>query len=198
MLGGGFRSSDLFEYAATIEASYPSSATTWTVMGFAPASFFDLEAQVYCFQTKVPLGIHIVRATSIPVAKVACPLGTVLLSEGFQGSQSIGVSRPQSNKWMSTSAGASEQVHALCATSHVLHGQVVSAVFNPHSSSHSYGPGGGEVVCPAGQVATSGRYEGEDTILGSYTMGSAFTGWFVAAGGDADMTVSAVCVVLQG
>ena len=198
MLGGGFRSSDLFEYAATIEASYPSSATTWTVTGSAPASFFSVEAQVYCFQAKVPLGIYIVRATSIPVAKVACPLGTVLLSEGFQGSQSIGVSRPQSNTWMSASAGASDQVYALCAASHVLRGQVVTAVFNPHSSSHGDGPGGGKVVCPAGQVATSGRYEGGDTILGSYTTGSAFAGWFVVAGGDADMTISAVCVVLQG
>ncbi len=198
MLGGGFISSDLFEYAASIEASYPSSAMTWTVTGSAPFSFFDVEAQVYCFQAKVPLGIHIVRATGIPTAKVACPPGTVLLSEGFQRSQSIGVSRPQRNGWMSASAGASIQGYALCAASHVLHGQVVTSVFNPHSSSHSYAPGGSKVVCPAGQVATDGRFEGENVILESHTTGSAFTGWSVAAGGDADMTISAVCVVLQG
>src|SRR5690348_12505298 len=42
VVGGGFAASDMFEYAAWISASYPSSATTWTVVGSAPASFFDL------------------------------------------------------------------------------------------------------------------------------------------------------------
>lgn len=60
MLGGGFRSSDLFEYAAFIDASYPSGATTWTVTGSAPASYFDVEADVYCFSAMVPFGIQIV------------------------------------------------------------------------------------------------------------------------------------------
>jgi hypothetical protein len=198
MLGGGFRSSDLFEYDAYIEASYPSSATTWTVTASAPNSYFDVEADVYCLPATVPLGIQIVRATGTTVGRVVCPQGTVLLSGGSQSSQPIGVSHPQSNGWMSASVSASIQVYALCASSHVLRGQVVTSVFNAHSSSHSYVPGSGGVACPAGQVATGGGFEGEDLIVGSYTTGSAFAGWSVAAGGDADVTISAVCWMLQG
>jgi hypothetical protein len=93
MLGGGFRSSDLFEYAAFIDASYPSSATTWTVTA-APAPSFSVEADVYCFPAMVPSGIQIVRATGSPAGRVACPQSTVLLSGGYQSSQPIGVSHP--------------------------------------------------------------------------------------------------------
>lgn len=198
MLGGGFRSSDLFEYAAYIEASYPSSATTWTVTGSAPASYFDVEADVYCLPAMVSLGIQIVRATGIDAVRVACPQETVLLSGGFQSSQPIGVSHPQSNGWTSASVGARIQVYALCAASHVLRGQVVTSVFNAHSSSHVFAPSSSGVVCPAGQVTTGGGFEGEDLIVGSETIGSAFAGWSVTAGGDADVTIFAVCVVLQG
>ena len=198
MLGGGFISSDLFEYAAYIEASYPSGATTWTVTGSAPASYFDVEVDVYCFPAMVPFGIRIVRATGADAVKVACPQGTMLLSGGSQSSQPIGVSHPQSNGWMSASVGASIQVYALCAASHVLRAQVVTSVFNAHSSSRDYAPGSGGVLCPAGQVATGGGFEGEDLIVGSDAIGSAFAGWSVAAGGNADVTISAVCVVLQG
>jgi hypothetical protein len=197
MLGGGFRSSDLFEYAAYIKASYPSSATTWTVMGSAPASYFDEEADVYCLQAMVPLGIQIVRATGSPAGRVACPQGTVLLSGGYQSSQPVGVSHPLSNGWMSASVGASIQVYALCAASHVLRGQVVTSVFNAHSSFHSYAPGSGSVVCPAGQVATGGGFEGEDLIVGSYATSLGFAGWSVAAGGDTDVTLSVVCGTIQ-
>jgi hypothetical protein len=86
----------------------------------------------------------------------------------------------------------------LCVASHVLRAQVVTSFFNAHSSSHGYAPGRGGVVCPAGQVATGGGFEGEDLIVGSAAIGSAFAGWSVAAGGDAGVTISAVCVVLQG
>jgi hypothetical protein len=189
MVGGGFESLDLFEDAASIEASYPSSAITWTVAGFAPISFFYVEAQVYCFQAKVPLDISIVRATGTSTAKVACRQRTVLLSEGFQSSQSIAMS--------SQPRASADAKYALCAANHVLRGQPVTSIFNPHSSSHGYTPDGGKVACPAGQVATGGEYEGNDAVLGSYTAGSPFTGWSVLAGGDADMTISAVCVVLQ-
>jgi len=197
MLGGGFRSSDLFEYAAFIEASYPSSATTWTVTA-APAPSFNVEADVYCFPAMVPLGIQIVRATGSPAGMVACPQRTVLLSGGFQSSQPIGVSHPQSNGWMSASVGASIQVYALCAANHVLRGQVVTSVFNAHSSSRGYAPESGGVVCPAGQAATGGGFEGEDLIVGSYATRPGFAGWSVAAGGDTDVTLSVVCGTIQG
>ena len=106
MLGGGFKSLDLFEYAALIDASYPSSATTWTVTA-APAPSFLVEAEVYCFPALVPLDMHIVRATGSPAGRVACPQRTVLLGGGYQSSRPIGVSHPQDNGWMSASVGAS-------------------------------------------------------------------------------------------
>ena len=200
LLGGGFRSSGLFEYAAFIEASYPSSATLWSVTAFGPT--FGVEADVYCLPTTVPLGIQIVQATGADVVRAACPQGTVLLGGGFQSSQPIGVSRPQGNGWMSASAGASMKGYALCAASLVLRGQVVTAVFNPHSSSHNFAPDSRGVACPAGQVATGGGFEGEDLgadlMVGSYGTGPALAGWSVAAGGDRDVTIFALCVVLQG
>jgi len=198
MLGGGFFSSDLFEYAASIEASYPSGATTWTVAASAPASYFDVEAEVYCFPAMVPLGIHTIRATGTPAGRVACPQGTALLSGGYQSSQPIGASHPQSNGWTGASVGASIQVYALCAASHVRRGQVVTSVFNAHSSLHSYAPGSRGVVCPAGQVAVGGGFEGQDLVVASDSLGLAFAGWSVAAGGDTDVTISAVCGVFQG
>jgi hypothetical protein len=193
MLGGGFRANNLFEYAAVIEASYPSGVATWTVTGSAPASYFDLEADVFCLPATIPLGVRVVHATGAPAATAACPPDTVLLGGGFQAPQPIGVSRPQGNGWLS----ASLQVYALCAAHHVQRGQVVTAAFNAHSSSHSYFPGEGDAACLAGQIAVGGGYDGGDLILASQTRGPSFTGWSVSAGGDADVTVAAVCVLLQ-
>lgn len=201
LLGGGFSSSNLFEYAAAIEASYPSSATTWTVTAAAPSSYFTVEVQAYCLPATLPLGIQIVRASGTTVGRIACPQGTVLLSGGARSSAPIGVdvSYPLGNGWMSAPVNASSlQVYALCAAHHVVRGQLVTSVFNAHSSSHSYAPEGGSVTCPAGQVTTGGGFEGQDLIVGSAATSSAFAGWSVAAGGDADVTITAVCWVPQG
>jgi hypothetical protein len=202
MQGGGFQASNLFEYAAYIEASYPSDSTTWTVTGAAPASFYDLEAEVYCASATRPVGMQIVHASGATEATAACPQNTVLLSGGFQTAQPISASQPLSNGWRSAAAaspsGAGIQAYALCAARHVQRGSVASATFNAHSTSRGDTPGSGEVTCPAGQVAAGGGFAGGDLILGSQTTGPSFAGWSIAAGGDADVTVSAVCVVQQG
>jgi hypothetical protein len=199
LLGGGFSSSNLFEYAATIAASYPSSATTWTVTAAAPSSYFDVEAAANCLPAMVPFNIQVVRAAGTTGATVTCPQGTVLLSGGAQSSQPMDVSQPQGNGWMAASARASTQVYALCTARHGLRSQVVTSVFNAHSSSHNYAPGGGSVTCPAGWIATGGGFVGGgDLIVGSQAMGSAFAGWSVVAGGEADVTIAGVCWILQG
>lgn len=79
MLGGGFASFNLFEYTAYIEANYPSNAATWTVVGAAPASFFDLETDVYCSTSQLPFGLHLVHATGTNVASVVCLQKAVVL-----------------------------------------------------------------------------------------------------------------------
>jgi hypothetical protein len=83
MLGGGFGSGDMFEYAAYIEASYPSGVATWTVTAAAPASYFYVEVEVYCLPATIPLGLRVVHA---PVATATCPPDTMLLSGGFHAS----------------------------------------------------------------------------------------------------------------
>jgi hypothetical protein len=191
MLGGGFGSSDMFEYAAYMEASYPSGAATWTVTAAAPASYFYLEAEIYCIPQTIPLGLHVVYA---PAATVTCPPDTVLLSGGFQSSQPISVSRPQGNGWLSA---GSDATYSLCAARHMPPGRVVSTHFNAHSSSRSYAPESADVACPLGQVAVGGGFASGDLIVGSQTLGPSFAGWSVAAGGDTDVTVFAVCVLLQ-
>jgi hypothetical protein len=76
-------------------------------------------------------------------------------------------------------------------------GQVVSTHFNAQSSSRSYAPDGASAACPGGQVAVGGGFAGGDLIVESQTMGLSYAGWSVAAGGDADVTIFAVCVLLQ-
>jgi len=198
LLGGGFSSSNLFEYDANIAASYPSSATTWTVTA-ALSPDFDVEAAAYCIPATVPLSIQILQASGATGATVACPEATVLLSGGAQGSQPLNVSRPYDNGWMGTSYRGSTRVYALCAARHGLRGQVVTAAFNARSSSHQYAAGGGSATCPAGLIATGGGFAGGgDQVVGSQATGSGFTGWSVVAGGDADVTIAAVCWGLQG
>ncbi len=190
MLGGGFGASDVFEYAASISASYPSSANTWTVSG-SSISTFQLSAEVYCAPASTSLGIQRAQSASSGAGHVACPQGTVLLSGGFQGGQRVSIARPQGNGW----EGNSEQVYALCAAQHVAAGTLATSSFRVQSSSTGYQPGGGDVRCPAGQVATGGGFAGGSAILASRleTTDAHPSGWGVTAGGDTEVVVYAVC-----
>jgi hypothetical protein len=196
MLGGGFIASNLFEYAAYIYASYPSGPTTWTVVGYGPASYFQLEADVYCAADVPAAAVHIVHASGASTATATCPQGTVLLGGGFQSSRPVGISRPQGNGWLATVEGSGVQTYAVCAARLVRPGQVVRATFNPHSMAHSYYPSGADTICPSGQTALGGGFESGDLVLASGSRSASFDGWEVEAGGEADVTISAVCVVL--
>lgn len=192
MIGGGFAANNLFEYAAYIEASYPSGASTWTVKGAAHASYFDLVADVYCLSAPVSLGIQIAQR---PGGQVACPRGTRLLSGGFQSSQPIAASYPLENGWSSPS---SDQVYALCAGQRVTAGPVVTSILTVHSAGTGYQPGGGSANCPAGQFAAGGGFNSQGAvILSSALSGPRFDRWFVGAGSDADVTVYALCAALS-
>jgi len=198
MIGGGFGTSNVFEYDAFVEASYPSSANTWTVTG-GHSSEFQLEAQVYCVRAAVPLGIRRVQIDVAPAGSAACPQGTVVLDGGFQSSNPIQASHPQGNGWYGASSDASAQIYALCAAQHVLRGSVVTSVFNAHSSTHSYYPGGGSVNCPGNQIATGGGFgSGGDLMLASERHDATPSGWFVEAGGDGNVTVYATCAAFGG
>lgn len=194
MLGGGFESGDLFEYAASIRASYPSSPTTWTVTGRSSISFFYVTVLVYCLQTKLPLASSIAQTTAAYGAKVACPRGTVLLNEGFDFSQAQDLPNLSGSGGNTVAPGVR---YALCAANHVLSGKTATAIFNPHSTANGYHPGDGKANCPTGQIATGGAFTGTDTILGSSATGADFAGWSITAGGDDDMTISAICVIFQ-
>lgn len=198
MIGGGFGASNVFEYAAFIEASYPSSANTWTATG-GHSSEFQLEVGVYCIPAAVSLGIQRVQANVAPDGSAACPQGTVVLSGGFQSSGPIRATYPQSNGWYGATYDTSARIYALCAAQHVLRGSVVTSAFNAHSSTHSYYPGSGSVNCPANQVAPGGGFDGGgDLILSSGMVAAPSSGWFVEAGGDDNVTVYAACVTFDG
>lgn len=193
MVGGGFGASDVFEYDAAIEASYPSGANTWTVMG-SSGSEFQLEAEVYCVPAALSLGIQQVQANVAPAGSAACPQGTVVLSGGFQSSRPLQAIYPQGNGWYGASFDASAHVYALCAAQHVLRGSVVTVTFNVYSSTHSYYPGEGRAQCPARQVAAGGGFDSEgDLILSSGMAAAPSSGWSVEAGGDVNVTVYAAC-----
>lgn len=197
MIGGGFAASNLFEYAAYIEASYPSDANTWTVTATAPASYFDLAAEVYCASTPISLGIQIVKGAGGAGGLVGCPEGTRLLSGGFQGSAPVTASYPVENGW---STGLNDQVYALCARQHVTAGWVVSSLFHVHSSAAGYQPSGASVSCPAGQFAAGGGFASQGALIVSSVGGGGppLSGWSVSAGGDSDVTVYALCAALHG
>lgn len=184
MIGGGFVASDVFEYDAFITASYPSSTTTWTVSGKS-SSHFWLSAYVYCWQSSTAVSVQIVRGAG----DVTCPAGTSLLGGGFQGSGEV--SRPIANGWHAENG----QAFALCATRYPSPVRVVTASFNAHSQAHVYAPGGIVMTCPAGSFAIGGGFSsGGDLILVSQATLPAFSGWTLAAGGDANVAGYAVCV----
>ena len=195
MIGGGFAANNLFEYAAYIEASYPPDASTWTVTGAAPASYFDLVADVYCLSAPVSLGIQIAQRAG---GHVACPRGTRLLSGGFQASQPVAVSYPQENGWSSPS---SDQVYALCAAHHITANQVLTFPFNGNASPPGYET---RVSCPLGQFATGGGFAGQGgMILSSTLIGPPFVRLSVSAGinvpdDDIPLKVYILCAVLTG
>jgi hypothetical protein len=195
MIGGGFAASDTFEYAAIIAASYPASATTWTVAATSGPGFM-LNVEVYCLWSSIDLDVKIVHAPAAPDGAVACPAGSILLSGGFQGDSSSVASRPEGNGWYAGGARSAGQVYALCASQHMSAGVVVSARFNPHSSVHSYYPAGQSVTCPVGQTATAGGFSGS-LVITSASAGAPYVGWSVIAGGDGDVTVYARCVTLM-
>ena len=127
--------------------------------------------------------------------KEESPQAMVLLNEGFHASQAREMSNPPSSGEITSSTVTQ---YALCAASHVLGGQRPTVIFNPHSSSHREYSGGEKVTCPAGQIATRGEYQGQDTVLASQATGADFASWSVVAGGNADMTISAICVLILG
>jgi len=195
MIGGGFFANDVFEFAAAIDASYPSSPTTWTATGSELASYFDLNVEVYCVSAAIPLGVQIVQSQGAAGGSASCPQGTKLLSGGFQNAQPGEASYPLANGWMSP---GSERVYALCASQHLQSSAVVTSMFNAHSSSQSYQPGGGRVTCPAGQIATGGGFDSHgDLVLASNLDVPPHIGWSIEAGGDGAVMVYALCGVLE-
>lgn len=173
MIGGGFAASDVFEYAASIIASYPSSANTWTVTA-GSSSTFILEGDVYCLASTPSLGVQIVQTSAASTSGASCPTGAIQLSDGFNHSTS--------------------QSYALCAAQRVSADATATMRYNPHSSSHSYYPGSATLACPAGQTAISGDSSGGDTTLASQSTGTPYQSWFFTVGGDSDQTLSVRCV----
>ena len=198
LIGGGYVSSDTFEYAAIIAASYPASATTWTVVATASPAFM-LGVEAYCIPTRMALGLAIVHAPMNPAGGVTCPAGSVLLSGGFQSDGPVVTSRPDGNNgWYAGATRAAGQVYALCASQHARAGGEVSASLDPHSSSRGQLPDGATLQCPAGQTATAGGFNGGGLVITSASVGASvgapYEGWNVVAGGDGALTLYARCV----
>jgi Cellulose binding domain len=197
MLGGGFISSNVFEYDAYISASYPSSPSTWTVSGNSSSSFI-LKGYVYCLQSNTSLGVQIIQGSG----NIACPSGTTIVSGGFKvltSNYPIGFSRPNGNGWATGSyTSDSVQGYALCAvTSKVSLVSTASLTFNVHSSLHVYSPGSAVVTCPTGSVTVGGGFDSsQDLMLTSNTDGTSFSTWNLTAGGDNDVTGYAVCILI--
>jgi hypothetical protein len=178
-----------------IAGSYPSRAGQWTVVAASGPSFV-LAVTVSCLPANPAYGVQIVQGDISPDGSVTCPAGTVLLGGGVQGTEVIAASHPEGNGWYASTYRSVGQVYTLCASQHVAAGSIATSIYNPHSSSHGYVPGGTKVACPPGQMATSGGFGGGDLLLASESDGAPATSWTFTTGGDADETFSAVCVNL--
>lgn len=177
MIGGGYAATSVFEYDAVVASSYPSSANTWTAVA-GPGDAFTLQADVYCLAPTFPLGVQVVQTSGAPTSGSGCPIGSVQLGGGFNYPSDY----------------PSGRLYFLCATQHVRVGAVVTAYYNPHSSTHSYYPGSKTLACPSDQIAISGDTIGGDTVLVSDSAGAPYDGWFFTVGGDGDMTLIVRCV----
>ncbi len=178
MIGGGYGATDTFEYDAFVDASYPSSAYTWTVVSGSSAAFY-LEADIYCLTAKFPLDVQIVQMSEAAASGDGCPTGSIQLGEGFNHPSDF---------------SSSGLFYYLCASQHVSAGTVVTTRYNPHSSIHSYYPGSVTLACPSSQIAISGDTDGGDIVLANQSAGAPYTSWSFTAGGDGDLALTVRCV----
>lgn len=171
MVGGGYAATDIFEYDASVAASYPSSGDSWTAVSGSSA-FYTLTAEVYCLPGQPNIGAGV---TLDEQGSGHCASGGVALSLGFNGAAR----------------------YVICATKHVRAAPTVHSTFNPMSSSHSYEAAQTSLTCPAGQAATGGWVAGPEMALASHSAGAPYATWTFTLGGDGDIALSVICVTFQ-
>lgn len=173
MVGAGYGATEVFEYNASIGASYPLDDHTWVAIGGTQAG---IQIGVYCLH-----GDHLptVVIASNPAGVAACPAGAVLLAEGFGQAAAGATTRP---------------TYALCATSGVEAGARATAPATFDSNHNGYMAAYASVSCPAGQIAFGGGATG---VFDFASAASAdFTGWGITGGGEGSGAVYADCVRL--
>lgn len=174
MVGVGYAATSVFEYNASIIASYPADDQTWVAIGGSQAG---IELNVYCLH-----GDHLptVLVVSGVYGAITCPVGSVLLAEGF-GQQAAGAAAPPT-------------AYTLCATSGVAVGATATAPVTFDSNHNGYMPVYASVTCPVGQLA----FGGGTTGIGNYASGASadFTGWDITGGGQGSGSIYADCVRL--
>lgn len=173
MVGAGYAATSVFEYNASITASYPTDDHTWVAIGGSQAG---IELEVYCLHGDHLPTMVIVGGVS---DAITCPAGSVLLAEGF-GQRTAGAAGPPT--------------YALCATSGAAAGATATAPVTFDSNHNGYMPVYASVKCPIGLFAFGGGTAG----IGNYASGASadFTGWDITGGGQGSGSIYADCVRL--
>src|SRR5262249_42639511 len=130
LVGGAFAADDVFEYAAFVLASYPSSPTTWTVHARS-ISGFGLTATAYWLQGAGDIGVRIMEGSVSGggTARVACPDATARISGGYSGDQPVASSYPIDGGWAIVSPDPAARVYALCAARRFHAAAIASVTF---------------------------------------------------------------------
>ena len=215
MVGGGFANKGKTSW--TIDASYPSSATSWSVhfhTAAASASPAEVVATALCMtfgralQTTIVSGAPGFLNPNVTLPDATCPSGSTLLSGGYfytnQGTQGPAASYPASAATWRVVADSEPApggltqgtVYALCG-----HG----ALGQPAVITNAAGQSGASVIayqtgCPSGDFATAGGFNGGPAalLLTGPAPTSGYTTWAATSG--AKVTAYALCArfLLQG
>lgn len=207
LLGGGY--DDAGYPDGTVDSSYPSSATTWTLgLGIGYDSSpgpHAVTAYALCLQASFSIGLQIIHTeqTNSLQATASCPPSTTLVGGGFSGGNESHWSFAANNGWtvsyFSESFGdipGDITAYALCAST-VVHVTSPPAANIPNPSG---GDAMASVTCLPGTMLIGGGF-GEANSTGFYSVdkpSSNGSEWRVTGTSGADPVVAhALCATFS-
>lgn len=219
LVGGGVDNGYGTTNLAQVESSYPSSASTWRILGPASNVSYNLTAVADCLESSTPITTHIYKVSTpsstylvapgapVEIFTPRCPFG-VAVGGGYDANGQGGAYDAHPNGatgWMFTTNYFGMTAYVICAT-----GRLNVKQFNATASYPKYSGTGPALVvestvgCPAGYLLLSGGFgqpKSSDVQVGwgSNELGASGSRWVVTGAngsGSAVRTgyVYALCV----
>ena len=156
---------------APVLSSYPSSPTTWSVIGPMSNVSYTLSAVADCLQSSTPVTTRIVKLTAptssyntgggpVEIYDARCPSG-VVTGGGYDvnGGYIVGSHPDGANGWMSASARTGMTAYIICASAPIRErASHVTVTYPLYSGSGPDTPTMTTVSCPSGYLPLSGGF----------------------------------------